>query len=109
MVRRILMRSDITLPGLKKRPNKDGTIRLVWCARADLIRAGYTPKTVRLSDRYRLDDPGDAKLAAALCHKLQAEMLAWSTGRCRDINRYDGTIRSLSRATRPTRQAPSSG
>jgi hypothetical protein len=89
------MPSDLNAPGLKTRPNRDGTHRLYWCARADLVKAGYLPKTVPL--RYDLDDPADRILIEAACLRLQAEMLEWSSGRGRETTRFDGTILGLSR------------
>ena len=53
------------------------------------------PKTVRLP--YRLDAPDDLPLLSAMCMKLQAEMLDRSSGRERDLARFDGTIAGLSR------------
>jgi hypothetical protein len=52
-------------PGLKVRRNKAGAARLLWVARADVVRAGYTPKCVRL--HYRLDDPVDRLLISSAC------------------------------------------
>ena len=87
------MNSDY--PGLKKRPNKDGRMRLYWCARADLVKAGYRPPTVPL--HYDWTDPAQHALVSAACMKLQAEMLDWSAGR-RDVRcLFDGTIASLIR------------
>ena len=82
------MRSNT--PGLKRRRNKDGTQRLIWVARADLVKAGYQPKTVTL--HYR---PDDELLISQACLRLQAEMLQWSSQRDRGIRPFDGTIASL--------------
>jgi hypothetical protein len=38
--------------------------------------------------------------------KLQAEMLEWSSGRKRDLNRFDGTIRGLSRRYQTDEASP---
>ncbi|MCJ2065059.1 integrase [Methylobacterium sp. J-088] len=89
------MPSDLNAPGLKTRPNRDGSRRLYWCARPDLVKAGYRPETVRLS--YNLDAPDDRALIEAACLRLQAEMLEWSTGRRRGADAFDGTILGLSR------------
>lgn len=89
------MLSDFPTPGLKRRPRRDGPDVPYWVARADLAKAGYKPQTVRLP--YRLDDPDDLPLVSAMCMKLQAEMLEWSSGRQRDRNRFDGTVAGLSR------------
>jgi hypothetical protein len=64
------MLCELQFPGLKKRPNKDGTLRLYWCARPDIVKAGYRPETVRLS--YLWEDTASKR-------------------------RFDGTILSLSR------------
>lgn len=89
------MPSDFTAPGLKRRRNRDGTIRLIWVARADLVLRGYVPKTVRL--HYNIDDPGDRYLIEAACSRLQAEMLAWACGGLNDLRPHDGSIASLVR------------
>jgi hypothetical protein len=89
------MRSENEMPGLKVRRNRDGTTRLIWVARADLVKAGFAPKTVRL--HYHLDDLNDRPLIATACRKLQAEMLEWASG-CRSGKcPFDGTIASLVR------------
>jgi hypothetical protein len=82
-------------PGLKTRRNKDGTQRLYWCARSDLVKKGYQPETVRLS--FDIVDAGSLKLIEAACQRLQAEMLEWSSGAERDALRFDGTLRGLVR------------
>lgn len=64
-------------------------------ARADLVRAGYRPETVRLA--HSPDDADAAPLLSATCLRLQAEMLEWSSGRRRDASQFDGTVRGLSR------------
>lgn len=89
------MPSDLNAPGLKRRKRKSGPDALYWCARADLVKAGYRPETVRLP--YCLDDPSQETLISAACMKLQAEMLEWSAGRVRESVRFDGTILGLSR------------
>ncbi len=86
------MPSDYPTPGLKRRPNQDGTERLVWVARADIVAAGYEPKTVRL--HYAADD---LPLISAACQRMQAEMLGWASGQRRDPLRFDGTLASLIR------------
>ncbi|MFO1100159.1 MAG: hypothetical protein U1E81_18315 [Xanthobacteraceae bacterium] len=89
------MRCADDTPGLKVRRNRDGTERVYWVARPDLVAKGYRPKTVRL--HYNAADPSDRMLIAAACMKLQAEMLDWSAGR-RDVRcLFDGTIASLIR------------
>ncbi|NNM71409.1 integrase [Enterovirga aerilata] len=98
------MPSDADMPGLKRRPNKSGPPRLYWCARPDLVKKGYTPKTIPLP--YDESKPGDRELISAACMRFQAEMLEWSSGRKRDLNRYDGTIRGLSRRYQTDEASP---
>jgi hypothetical protein len=88
------MHSDYPTPGLKRRKRKSRDV-LYWIARADLVKAGYEPETVRLP--YRIDKVDDLPLLSAKCMALQAEMLEWSSGRKRDLARFDGTIAGLSR------------
>lgn len=80
-------------PGLKRKPNKDGSSRWYWEARTDLVKRGYRPSSVRL----HYPETADGKLQrAARCRILWAEMLAWESGGGAFAPRgYDGTIRSL--------------
>jgi hypothetical protein len=78
-------------PGLVWRKRRNGSQAAYWTAKPDLVRVGYTPKTVRL--HYAPDDPA----LAARCRVLQAEMLAWAAGNRRTVGRYDGTFASLVR------------
>ena len=89
------MYSEVDAPGLKIRRNKGGTKRLYWVARADIVTAGYQPETVRLF--YNIDDPDQVPLIEASCRKLQAEMLAWTTGARSRGRKFDGTVTSLVR------------
>jgi hypothetical protein len=89
------MPSELPTPGLKRRKRERGPDVAYWVARADLAKAGYKPRTVRLP--YDLDDAAQAPLVSAMCMKLQAEMLEWSSGRKTDLARFDGTIAGLSR------------
>ncbi len=82
-------------PGLKRRPNKDGRMRLYWCARADLVKAGYRPPTVPL--HYDWTDPAHHALVSAACMKLQAEMLEWSANRGVQRATFNGTVGDLIR------------
>lgn len=86
------MPSDSRMPGFKVRRNRDGTVRLLWVARPDIVKAGYTPKSVRL--HYSADEHS---LIAAACRKLQSEMLEWAAGRRQSRLRFDGTVASLVR------------
>lgn len=82
-------------PGLKRRPNKDGTFRLYWAARPDIVKTGFRPKTVRL--HYNEALPSERPLIEAACKRFQAEMLQWASGH-RDTRRpFDGTVGSLTR------------
>lgn len=83
-------------PGLKKRPNKDGKIRIYWVARADIAKAGYTPKTVPL--HYDWDDATQHPLISSICMKMQAEMLEWASGKKDTTRPFDGTVAALVRA-----------
>lgn len=62
------MPSEFKAPGLKSKPNRDGSRRFYWCARSDLVKAGYRPPTVRLP--YSLDDPAGRVLIEAACLRL---------------------------------------
>jgi len=91
-------------PGKKVRRNRDGSKRILWIARTDLVKAGYRPKIVRL--HYNDDDPGDALLIAAACRKLQSEMLAWASGLREHHRVFDGTIGSLIRLYQTDEASP---
>jgi hypothetical protein len=68
-------------PGRKVMVRANGRRDAYWVARADAVKAGYAPKTVRLTD-----DPG-AIIAppdvAARCRVMWAEMLEFLAGRGR--------------------------
>ncbi|MBA4220242.1 MAG: integrase [Methylobacterium sp.] len=88
------MRSDhYPTPGLKRRKRARGHA-LYWVAREDIVKAGFTPKTVQL---HYADTSQELPLVSAACLRLQAEMLAWSAGAKQDYKTFDGTIGSLSR------------
>ena len=98
------MRSDEKLdaPGLKRRgKNKE---RLHWVARADITRDGYLPKTVRL--HYDETNPAHRRLIEAACHKLQAEMLEWASGKRSTARAFDGTLGSLVRCYQTDEASP---
>ena len=87
------MPSDSKAPGYKRRRNKDGTVRHLWVARADIVKQGYAPKTVRL---HYDDSTSEGKaLIAAACMKFQSEMLAWKAGYLGERNVDDGLIGGL--------------
>ncbi|KQO45469.1 integrase [Methylobacterium sp. Leaf85] len=98
------MPSDLNAPGLKRRKRKSGPDILYWVARADLVKAGYRPETVRLP--YTGDDESHRSLISAACMRFQAEMLEWSSGRKRELNRFDGTILGLSRRYQTDEASP---
>lgn len=83
------------IPGLKLRRNRDETVRVYWCARPDLVKLGYTPKTVRIF--HDPDDEAGRLLVRQQCARFQAEMLAWAAGQKQDYSRFDGTLTSLIR------------
>jgi integrase len=83
----------LNAPGLKVRPNKDGSVRLYWAARGNRVKAGYQPETVRL--HFDIFNPGDHRIIEQTCRVHQAAMLAWSD---RQADRpFDGTIAGLIR------------
>ncbi|QDM14598.1 integrase [Tardiphaga sp. vice278] len=98
------MRSDEKLdaPGLKRRGKKKE--RLHWVARADIARDGYLPKTVRL--HYDEAVPAHRWLIEAACHKLQAEMLEWASGKRNTVRPFDGTLGSLVRCYQTDEASP---
>lgn len=64
--------------------------RPVWRATKAAVAAGYAVKNVNLS-LYK-DDP---RMLVQRCERLQAEMLAWLSGRRDRLCEFDGTIKSL--------------
>lgn len=92
-------------PGLKRRKRAAGHA-LYWVAREDIVKAGYTPKTVQL---HYADTIEDLPLISAACQRLQAEMLAWSAGVKQDYKTFDGTIASLSRRFQIDDESPVKG
>ncbi len=95
---------DGRISSRKRRARKGGPDAPVWVARADLVKQGYEPKTVRLP--YRLDEPEDTPMLSAACLRLQDEMLEWSSGHERDPNRFDGTLLSRSRRYQTDEASP---
>lgn len=89
-------------PGLKRRGKKKE--RLHWVARPDIVKAGYRPKTVRLS--FDENDPDQRKLIEVACQKLQAEMLEWQSGRKNSRRGFDGTLGSLVRCYQVDEASP---
>lgn len=93
-------------PGLKRKRNKDGTERLYWMARSDLVARGYRPSSVRL---HLPDTPEGRTQLSARCYVLQAEMLTWAAHGENAGPSYDGTIRSLSRLYQTDEDSPYKG
>ena len=91
-------------PGHKARQNKDGRKRHYWVARHDLVKRGYTPKSVPL--HYEDDTPDGRRLIASACRHFQAEMLAWAAGDRQDYSRHDGTLKSLIRRYQADKASP---
>ena len=83
-------------PGLKARPSRAIPKRLYWVARADLVKAGYRPETVRIC--FDITDPANHRLIERACQHMQAEMLSWKAGIGRQRRAFDGTIVGLCRA-----------
>ena len=83
-------------PGHKARRNRSGSTRHYWVARADIVRAGFQPASVRL--HYYPSAPDGAALMAAACERYQTEMLAWAAGQRSDRLRFDGSVKALVRA-----------
>lgn len=93
-------------PGLKRRKRAGGVPALYWVAPSRVVRAGFTPRTVRL---HYVDTPADLPLISAACQRFQAEMHAWSGGRKQDYRTFDGTIGSLSRRFQIDDESPVQG
>lgn len=100
------MRSNSPTPGLKRRRRANGAVALYWVARADIVRSGYTPETVRL---HYSDTPADMPLVEAACQRLQAEMLAWAAGQKQDYTSFDGTLGSLAKRFQIDAESPVKG
>lgn len=79
-------------PGLRSRTRKNGEAALYWCATAEAVKSGFTPRTVNLT-RHK-DNP---ILLSAACRKLDAEQRQWLAGKVRDRSEYTGTFSSLFR------------
>lgn len=95
-------RHGLNAPGLK--PRGKNAERLYWAARADIAKAGYTPRLVRL--HYNIHDPADHRLIEAACQRLDAEMKAWASGHKRSAPHFDGTVLALSRRYQTDQASP---
>lgn len=78
-------------PGLEWRKRSNGDRIPYWVAPKKAVAAGYTPRTVNLSSEARPVD------IAAACRRLQAEALEWQTRKPEAMDRFDGSLTSLSR------------
>lgn len=94
---------DLAFPGLKRKKNKDGTVREYWEARADLAKRGFRPSSIRL---HYPDTPDGRQALSAKCHIMQAEMLAWAARDGNVAPGYDGTLTSLSRVFQTNEDSP---
>ena len=93
-------------PGRKVMVRHNGRRDVYWVARPDAVRAGYVPKTVRLSD-----DPGASEAPAeiaARCRVMWGEMLEFMAGRGRSAKtRFPvGTIGWLCDRYRDDEESP---
>lgn len=91
-------------PGLMWQPRKAGW-HARWVGRRDLIKRGYTPKTVRLWDGVELSETV-AEMIATQCTTLQNQMLIWGRGGMPEVASYDGTLRGLSRCYQVDQDSP---
>jgi hypothetical protein len=80
-------------PGLVWRARAGGWAA-TWQARSDLVRKGYTPKTVPLWTGASPDEK-DRYYIETQCLRLQADMLLWSKGGTATFTDYRGDVRSL--------------
>lgn len=69
--------------------------RLHWIARADIAKAGFLPKTVRL--HYDENNYAHRPLIEATCHKLQARNSGVAGCKRNSVRALDGTLGSLVR------------
>lgn len=83
-------------PGLKWRARKNGQRVAYWVARADLVKRGYKPSSVRLfCDE---NNPQDVAAMRSRCERLHNEMLIWENqGERRDPKVFDGSLAMLVR------------
>lgn len=80
-------------PGLVWKPRKHGW-SAQWQARTDLIRKGYSPKSIRL---WFGTEPSKVESAwiSSRCLIMQRDMLAWSNNGKRAVGKFNGTFKSL--------------
>lgn len=102
LIRRPEKPTDLSTPGLVWRPRKRGWLAY-WVARADIVERGYPVKSAQLwppseGQHGPAPTPDEWHAIASRCETLQAEMLAWSSGRVRQWNPhkvYDGRLTTL--------------
>lgn len=87
-------------PGLKWRPRRGGRTPY-WIARADIVAAGYSPKSANLQSY-----AADASVLAAKCRALQADMLTWFGGYRADPTIFNGTIADVLRIYETHEESP---
>ncbi len=80
-------------PGITWRRKGDGW-EATWRARADLVKAGFTPKNHPLWDGITPTDTEKAEISDT-CRRLQDEMLIFGRGGLPKVSGFDGTIKSL--------------
>jgi hypothetical protein len=90
----------VKAPGLKWRPRQTGEPVPYWIASDTAVKAGYVPKSVRLTGF-----ANDADLVSR-CNRFQAEMLLWLSGQRNTSLRFDGTFGSLLRIYQTDPESP---
>ncbi len=91
---------ELNAPGLKRRPNKDGTVRHYWVASAVSKNAkDYPQKTVPVF--------GSDEEIAHRCRVLSSELKLWLSNRGLGAKPlYDGSLKSLIKVYRETEESP---
>lgn len=80
-------------PGIAWRKKGDGW-EATWRARADLVKAGFTPKNHPLWSGEAMTDLEAAEISDT-CRRLQDEMLLWGRGGAPQVSGFDGALKSL--------------
>ncbi|MGO1160397.1 site-specific integrase [Brucella sp. C7-11G] len=91
---------ELKAPGLKRRPNTDGTVRYYWVASAVSKHAKeYSQKTVQVH--------GTPEEIAHRCRLLTSELKLWLSNRGLGTKPiFDGTLKSLIAVYRKTPESP---
>lgn len=86
-------------PGIIWRPYKDGRWEARWMARTDIVKRGFTPKSMRvwIGPLDKLDE-ANVYYIQDRANSLQAEMLVWGRGGIPQLGACDGTFRALAQA-----------